>query len=282
MQWLVRWSIKNRRQAAIAIAACCLIPLLFWLGSAIAALIMLRQNSRDGLKVVMWGSLPAIGWWSAGDPTVAINLLLGVLAGLALRSFRRLDLVLCGLGLAGIALFNVVHLFYGEAFPLMVEAGKTLVTQSFTDQQQADDLMALIEPLMKGGLAAMHILLAIICLILGRYWQSQLDHPGGFGQEFRQLRLPLLYAAPISVLAISSGVVQPQIACLLLAATMPLTIAGLAVIHGAVAKTGAGTQWLVLTYMSCFFVGTYMYVLLIFIAALDSVIDIRARLKDTA
>lgn len=283
LQWLATWSMKDQRRATFAIAAAFATPLLFWIGAALSALVILRHGVNDGAKVILWGCLPAFAWWAAGDPTAVTIFILTVLASLVVQTTGKLDWALCVVGLIGLLSYFIIPSIYGDAFPIMVASGQQLVEQSVKGEpEQLAYLQQFVQPAMQGGLAALHAMLAILCLFLGRYWQSFLDYPGGFGQEFRQLRLPLLYSCPVIILALGAGAVQPQLACIMLAATVPLILAGLAIIHGVVNKTDAGTQWLVITYAACFLVGAYMYTLLIFVAMLDGFIDIRARLKDTA
>src|SRR5690606_23988565 len=50
-------------------------------------------------------------------------------------------------------------------------------------------LEALITPVLTGLMAALLQIVSLLCLMLGRYWQSVLYNPGGFGLEFRALRL---------------------------------------------------------------------------------------------
>lgn len=283
LQWLATWSMKDQRRATFAIAAAFATPLLFWIGAALSALVILRHGVNDGAKVILWGCLPAFAWWAAGDPTAVTIFILTVLASLVVQTTGKLDWALCVVGLIGLLSYFIIPSIYGDTFPIMVASGQQLVEQSVKGEpEQLAYLQQFVQPAMQGGLAALHAMLAILCLFLGRYWQSFLDYPGGFGQEFRQLRLPLLYSCPVIILALGAGAVQPQLACIMLAATVPLIMAGLAIIHGVVNKTDAGTQWLVITYAACFLVGAYMYTLLIFVAMLDGFIDIRARLKDTA
>jgi len=282
MQRLAEWSMQSRWQASIAIAIAFAIPLLFWIGSALAALVFLRQGISEGMKVVLWGSLPAVGWLAAGDPTAVVTLVPTLLAAFFLRASNQLGNSLCLLGGLGVIGYVLVPTLYGDAFPIMVEQGKELLSASFKSEPEAlEKLEPLLQPAMQGGLSALHTVISILCLLLGRFWQSTLDHPGGFGVEFRRLRLPLAFSVPTVIGTLGVGAIQPEFACTLLAATIPLCFAGLAIIHGVVHKTNAGSQWLVFAYAACIFVGAYMYTLLIFVALLDGFIDIRARLKDT-
>ena len=48
-------------------------------------------------------------------------------------------------------------------------------------------------------------LLACLSLLLGRYWQAALYKPGAFGDEFRALRLPSLWAAGLVLVTVAGA-----------------------------------------------------------------------------
>ena len=48
--------------------------------------------------------------------------------------------------------------------------------------------MALV-PTLTGVMASSLQVTCLLCLMLARYWQASLYNPGGFGREFRSLRL---------------------------------------------------------------------------------------------
>ncbi len=54
-------------QATIGAAVSTLVPWLFWLGAAIAALVTLRRGLSSALPVIVAAALPAGWWWSQGD-----------------------------------------------------------------------------------------------------------------------------------------------------------------------------------------------------------------------
>ena len=47
MKALARWAMTGRWQAAVAAGGCLAVPLLFWIGAAILALVILRQGVRE-------------------------------------------------------------------------------------------------------------------------------------------------------------------------------------------------------------------------------------------
>src|SRR5690606_11839017 len=133
-----------------------------------------------------------------------------------------------------------------------------------------------------GVLAALHVSGFQLALLLGRYWQSELYNPKGFGLEFKALRLPMLYSLPCVLMLLGVAGIAPELAGMVPVLTVPMVLAGVALFHAVVTMKKAGTHWLVLLYAAMFMFGPYTYTLLIFIALLDSSINFRTRLKDTA
>ncbi|ASP38419.1 hypothetical protein CHH28_06915 [Bacterioplanes sanyensis] len=275
--------MTSRTQATVAAGAALAIPLLFWLGAAIVALVTLRQGAAEGSRVLMWASLPGIAWFAAGDPTPLVTAL-GVGVGAAVLNHSvRLDWAMAMSVLVGIVLYFSLPLMMTEVLPLIVSNSEAAVADALQERPEVlAQVQAYVAPLISGGLASLFVLIINLCLLLGRYWQSALYNPGGFGTEFKQLRLPVAVTAPVVLVLLMAGQLQPQLAGLVPILTVPLILAALALIHGAVAKTDASPIWLTVTYLSLFFFGPYMYTLLIFVALMDSLFDVRARLKDTA
>ncbi len=91
-------------------------------------------------------------------------------------------------------------------------------------------------------------------LLLARWWQSLLVHPGAFREEFCSLRLGnlsgLLTVAMMLLARFvpdAAGDLAAQLAMVML---VPYLLAGLAVIHSLVKQTGRGTGWLVAVYVA--------------------------------
>lgn len=283
MKALAQWAMKGRWQATVAAAGCFAIPLLFWLGAAVVALVILRHGLREGGKVVLWSLLPAIAWLAMGDPTPLLAAAGTAVTAFVLRQTIRLDRAVVVAGVLGILAYVLLPYLLADVLPAVEEASQKAVSEALqSDPEFLARLQPMIGPMISGVLAALHVLVIILCLLLGRYWQSALFNPGGFGREFKQLRLPLAYSLPALLVSLAAGQLQPELAGVTPVLTVPLMIAGLALFHGLVAKSQASPNWMVLVYLALVVFGPYMYTLLIFGALLDSLVDFRARLKDTA
>lgn len=283
MNALAQWAMKGRWQATAAAAGCLAIPLLFWLGAAVQALVILRHGVREGGRVVLWSMLPAIAWTAAGDPTPLLVALGTSALAVSLRQTIRLDwTVILAAGL-GIVAYLILPFLLSGVLPLVEDSSQKVVAEALKDEPELlAQLMPLVPPMISGVLAALHVLVIILCLLLGRYWQAKMFNPGGFGTEFKQLRLPLAYSLPALLVSLAAGQLEPSLAGVTPVFTVPLMIAGLALFHGLLTQSKASPGWTVLIYIALFVFGPYMYTLLIFVALLDSLLNIRARLKDTA
>lgn len=283
MNNLARWAMQNGRNATLASAICFAVPLLFWAGAALWALVLMRQGWKEGLYVILWSAIPAMGWFYAGDPT---PLLIGVgtaLSALVLRGSVRLELAMLAATLVGVVFYQVLPLILTDILTTVVIRLEEVLSQSLNDQPELLLLVkTLTEPLIHGVLAASHVLVLVVCLLLGRYWQATLYNPGGFGQEFKSLKLPLGFTLPVMLALMSASELDPVLIGVLPILTVPLFLAGLAMFHGVLSINSVSSYWMIPMYVGLIIVGQYMYTLLIFVAVLDSLIDVRTRLKDTA
>ncbi|WP_369855399.1 hypothetical protein [Candidatus Thalassolituus haligoni] len=283
MKKLAQWAMQSRLQAILVAAIAFAIPMLFWLGAALQALVLLRQPSRDSVPVVLWSSLPALAWLAAGDPTPVLVSAGTILIAQVLRYSVRLDWAILTALILGELIYWCLPLLLADVLPLVVSRSEVAVMEAL---QSSPDLQArlrpLVGPMIHGVLAALHTLVIILCLLLGRYWQSALYNPEGFGAEFRQLRLPLAFTLPAVLVVFAAGQLSPELSGMVPVLTVAMMLAGLAVFHGVVHGTNASPNWMLPIYIGLIVFGPYMYTLLIFVAMLDSVFDIRMRLKDTA
>lgn len=284
MRAMADFIMRGRVQATLVVVGCAALPLLFWLSAAAGCLVLLRRGLSGASSVLAWALLPALVWWYFGDPRTLMVLLgsWGLAAVLrASESWVRVLLVSIGLGL----LYGVI---LGAVFrePIEAMAGELqkLLPHVFGDvyQQMSVEerarLGALITPVLNGLIAAVLQIVSVVCLILGRYWQALLYNPGGFGREFRSLRLP---RAPMLVLLVCM-LVGPnfgsQLAMLTPLCSVPLMFAGLALIHGLVATKRLTRFWLVGLYVTLVLFMQLIYPLLVVFAIVDSLIDFRGRL----
>ena len=112
------------------------------------------------------------------------------------------------------------------------------------------------------------------CLAMARYWQATLYNPGGFRQEFHQLRLdPRLMAAILVLMALAVQDITPVNDWLFMLCLLPF-VQGMAVVHYAVAARNAGTAWLVLAYLMMLLLPPTIVLL----GVIDSVVNVRKRM----
>lgn len=290
MRALAEFIMRGRMQATLVVAGCAALPLLYWLGAAAGSLVLLRRGLSDALGVLILGLLPALIWWLKFDDPRALLVLLGS-SGLALvlrasESWVRTLLVSVAMGLVfsvvlGAAfapqieklaqdLIQVMPLFLGDAY------------QRLSVDEQAR-FASLIAPVLTGLIAALLQIVSVLSLIVGRYWQALLYNPGGFGREFRAIRIPLGLAMLLLALMLLGPNLGAQMAMLTPLCSVPLVFAGLALIHGLVVQRRLAGFWLVGLYVTLLLFMQLIYPLLVVLAIVDSLIDFRGRhvSKDT-
>ena len=290
MRALAEFIMRGRMQATLVVAGCAALPLLYWLGAAAGCLVLLRRGLRDALGVLALGLLPALIWWLKFDDPRALLVLLGSASlALVLRASESWNRVL----LVSIAMGVVFSVVLGTAFGPQIEMlAQALIKvmpsllgevyQKMSVDEQAR-FASLIAPILTGLIAALLQIVSVLSLIVGRYWQALLYNPGGFGREFRAIRIPLGPA----MLLLAGMVVTPnfgvQMSMLVPLCSVPLVFAGLALIHGLVAQKRLARFWLVGLYVTLLLFMQLIYPLLVVLAIVDSLIDFRGRhvSKDT-
>ena len=285
MRALAEFIMRGRMQATLVVAGCAALPLLYWLGAAAGCLVLLRRGMRDALGVLALGLLPALIWWLKFDDPRALLVLLGS-SGLALvlrasESWNRVLLVSIAMGLV----FSVVlgTVFSSQIEMLAQDLIKILplalgdLYQKMSVEEQAR-FASLIAPILTGLIAALLQIVSVLSLIIGRYWQALLYNPGGFGREFRVIRIPLGPAMLLLALMLLEPNFGPQLAMLTPLCSVPLVFAGLALIHGLVAQKRLARFWLVGLYVTLLLFMQLIYPLLVVLAIVDSLIDFRGRL----
>lgn len=284
MRAMAEFIMRGRMQATLVVVGCAALPLFFWLSAAAGCLVLLRRGTSDALGVLAWALLPALVWWYFGEPRTLMVLLgsWGLAAVLrASESWVRVLLVSVAAGLLYAVILGAV---FREPIEAMAGELQKLMPHVFGDvyQQMSVEerarLGALITPVLNGLIAALLQIVSVVCLILGRYWQALLYNPGGFGREFRSLKLP---RAPMLVLLVCMLVgpnFGPQLAMLTPLCSVPLMFAGLALIHGLVSAKRLTRFWLVGLYVTLLLFMQLIYPLLVVFAIVDSLIDFRGRL----
>ncbi|WP_407313062.1 hypothetical protein [Pseudomonas sp. nanlin1] len=283
MRALADFIMRGRVQATLVVVGCAALPLLFWLSAAAACLVFLRRGMSDAIGVLGWALLPAAAWWYFGEPRT-LMVLLGSLGLAALLragwSWNRVLLSSIALGLVYAVVLGAVFREPIEAMALELNKLLPQMLDGLYQQLSVDErarLAGLIAPVLSGLIAALLQVISVLALMLGRYWQASLYNPGGFGSEFRAVRLPL--AAALSLLACM--LIGPNfgtgLAVLTPLCSVPLVFAGLALMHGLVKEGRLGRFWLVGMYVTLVLFMQLIYPLLVVLAIVDSLIDFRGR-----
>ncbi|MBO0496763.1 MULTISPECIES: hypothetical protein [unclassified Pseudomonas] len=285
MRALAEFIMRGRVQATLVVAGCAALPLLYWLGAAAGCLVLLRRGLKDALGVLALGLLPALIWWlQLGDPRVLLVLLGSSSLALVLRaseSWVRTLLVSVALGLVysvmlGAAFRPQIEGLSQEIVKILPMALGDLYQQLSVDERAR--FASLIAPVLTGLIAALLQVVSVLSLIVGRYWQALLYNPGGFGREFRSIRIPAGPAMLLLACMVVGPNFGPQMALLAPICSVPLVFAGLALIHGLVARKRLAKFWLVGLYVTLLLFMQLIYPLLVVLAIIDGLIDFRGRL----
>lgn len=262
--------MRGRFQAALIAIVSAAMPMFFWLSAATVVLVTLRKGWVEGINLMLWACLPAVGWLvMVADPTPLLVIVGAMALALVLRS--SVSWVLTLIVGAGIGLL------ISWSMPLLVpqlltpEVLETLAPDVGAENREQSYL--LLGNLLAGFFGAAHLVVIVGSLMLGRWWQSELFNPGGFGDEFRQLILPPAVALPAVLVAQFGGSIHPVLVSWAPVIMVPLFFAGIALAHGVVNLKKMSAQWLVLFYLLVLMVGPY-------VALLDSLMNFRRRIRN--
>lgn len=282
MRKLAGYIMQNQRQAVLVTGLASAIPMLFWLAAASASLVLLRKGPQASIKVVLAALIPATVWgWLLGDPFVPLVVASTLLLASSLRQSLSWSRVLLTSLATGLVTAQLLGGYAGEAMQEMVhaiEAGLPAVLGDLHDQlgsNELERLHGLLLPLLIGLMGAMAQLLSVACLILARYWQASLYNPGGFGQEFRAIRLRAWQAGGLVLFMLMAPQYSAQLAMLVPLCAVPLAFAGLSVMHGLMHKHGVGILGVTVLYGLLLVFAQLLYPVLVIVALTDSVFDFR-------
>lgn len=276
MRALAETLMKGRSQAMMVVLVAAMLPLLYWVSAAGVALITLRKGISEGVKLLCWAMLPGLFWVFSGDPSAVMVILGTFVLAVLLRqtvSWQKVLMATLPLGvvcslLLDVGLAPLLDQIATSVQQLASERGA--VFQAWSDAQ--------VRNLLLGVVSAFQVASMLGCLMLARSWQAALFNPGGFQQEFHQIRLPVVMAVILGLVLLASKVSGVDLSRWFTLILLPLLVAGLALVHGLVSKRGLHKGWLVATYASIVFAAPYMVTLLVILACIDSLMDLRSRL----
>ena len=282
MRRLAELVMRGPRQAtALAVLFACA-PMLFWFSAAIISLVILRQGMNQGVKVLAWALLPAIAWAAMGQ----FATLTGLIATTALAWVLRQTVSWHKTLLALLPVGALIASMLAQLAPQQVAMLTDLVLKFISDYLEAGGQKTVDigswKPLVEYGVIGMitwfNLAGCIIGLVLSRSWQAQLFNPGGFREEFHNIRLPAQTALLLIMVALGGASLAPIMLVVAPIATLPLLISGLSLMHGLVGIRQLGRPWLTVFYMLLLIVTQLVYPVIILTACLDSLFDFRGRL----
>lgn len=299
MKPLANFIMRGYSQAALVASVSALLslilPLLGLVSSATIGLVTLRKGVASGLLLVVLATFGTgiFATLALGAPWVALGVLVLfwvplVGLGAVLRSARSLDLTVQLAGLGGVALVLAVHALVGDAAAywqqLLEPLRESLVTDGLVSGPDSQVLFAQLARWMTGAFAAGLVFQYLIALFISRWWQAALFNQGGFGEEFRALRLGRLFGLAVLVLA-PLPLIFPSLK--MIGDVLPvlgglLILQGLAVAHAARALFNAGSGWLIGLYGVLVLLMPQTGLLLACVGLADIWADFRARLAQRA
>lgn len=257
---------------------------------AVVALVSLAQGGGAALRVLALAAVPvlaaAFALFGSAAPVVVLGLWwLGSLGfGLLLRARADEGEMLALMGLVALMGAAALRLLSGDVvafWSVLLEQALGLIGEE-GGLATGPELLAEAAALMTSVLAAGYVVNMMLTLLLARWWQSLLYNPGGFGREFRELRLPSGPGAALGavglvalVLAFTGGAGGGPAADFLAVAVVLLVFVGLAVAHHEVHRRGWPKVVLVGVYALLFLLRGGGALLIASLAVADALLDIR-------
>jgi len=296
MLGLASFIMRGRSQAALVATVFAVLSLLFpltgMLSSATLSLATLRQGPGEGLIVGGMAGLATglFAFAALGSPLPAIGFILALwlpawVLAVVLRNSRSQALTLMVAGLIGLAILMGLNL--GVADPaaywaeIMEPLRQGLIEGGILKDAESQLLIQDLARWMTAAFAATFYFQALLALLLGRWWQSLLYNPGGFGEEFRNLRLGKgLGALGLILIAFLLLRGENQWAADLLILITPLfMLQGLALIHWLVKALQASRGWLIGLYALFLLALPHAQVLTAGLGLADIWVNVRARMS---
>ena len=201
MRALASFIMRGRVQATLVVVISAVLPLLFWLSAAAGSLVLLRRGFKDATSVIAGGLLAGLAVWVMGDP-ITFLVIAGALALAAmLRAEHPWSRVLLASAVFAVAFSLVLDLALAQTFDVLAKAFAEAMPKIEGQPVLSGEL---IRPVLVASTAVTVQLFSVLALMLARYWQAALYNPGGFGREFRELKLPKqTMAVLVAVMAVS-------------------------------------------------------------------------------
>ena len=288
----LRLVTRGRTQAVVtSTAVLVLLPPFFFVSGGVIGLATLRYGPAEGALVLGATAVAAAGLmlalFGAADPVLAFLGFLGLpvwALATVLRWSTSQGVMLTAAGLLGALVYLSLHLLHGE--PAAFWRGtleRLTIDRADADPRAAEvfgDLLDRLEPAL-AGLPTGIVVCAVLVTLLARWWHAILDNPGGFGSEFRSLRVDrrVAWAAvAIAAWAVFAGGAASGLGAELMQLVVAIyMIQGVAVVHALVSAHKAPKGWLGLMYLLLLLVSPLATLVLAVCGLSDTWVDYRKR-----
>ncbi len=292
---LARFILSGYSQAALVAASMAMLGLLLppvvWVSGAVVALVTLVNGHRYGLLVTAIAAVATavLAALLLSLPEVALYYVLLVWLPLVIVAVvlrQTVSLVLTLQLVAGVSLLGIIvlYLFFpdiGELWraPLNTMAQDLIAnSEGAIDEAQMQLVIDRVVRILPGFFASSFMIGTLLSLYLARWWQATIYNPGGFGKEFRALRLGKTTALIALALALMAAFVDADTLNAMLLVVFALYLnQGIAVLHAVFKGKQISAVWLYVIYLMMFFV-PYSVILLALAGLADTWIDFRGRL----
>ena len=281
MRGLAEFIMRGRWQA-LGVAVLGSGSLLFgWISAAAIALVTLRRGTAAGGWLVLWALLPAVIITAMTGDTGSVMLLAGAF-GLAVILRETVNLSLAVMASVPLAVLSGLALIVlnGPFLEELITTFNQALAQLEQDLQQEGSQQLAFNALSVSQVAALlatgNAVIAVLSLMLGRYWQALLYNPGGFGSEFRALKVPQGAVLVMASAALVLWWLGPEWRVWSAVAVLPLTVAGFALVHAYAVRTDKGLGWLTLMYVLWIVLDPVKW-LWVACVVIDAFADFRAR-----
>jgi len=132
--------------------------------------------------------------------------------------------------------------------------------------------------------AAYWVLSMCASLFIARWWQSLLYHPGGFGEEYRNLRFGIIFAViAMAIVALAISIRDGLAGSILMGIASTVVVVfmfqGLAIAHYVAVVRKLKVVWLYLLYLAMIVLMPYELLLIALIGLSDNWANFRLRIK---
>ncbi len=292
----MRFIVRSRTHAIGVAVVAMLLPPFSFVSGGIVGLTAMRYGFADGalvLAVTTAVSTLAMGLLlSTYQPVVIFILFTGLpvlLLAEVLRRTHSQGTTLTAAGAMGAIALAGIHLLTADPVVWWRARLEHFVAQPIRESNPdlAPEMLAQLDEAMQGmsvlmlSLPAATVVGAMLILWLARWMHATLDNPGGFGEEFRALRLDrrvAYVAVGLALLALFAGHFAGGLFRGLLVLTIIMyTIQGIALVHAMVKKRGASVAWLAAVYLGILLVPPAVILGLALAGFSDTWFDFRRR-----